>query len=152
MLAFRIKEGKKDNGGFYKRRLLEFENRVNVYYSCSGDILEEHFTKNMFKPKTLQLCQMEKLVAGGQNDWKQLGKIAIVGDLLRNENRQNVLRNVIKYKKGHVTKNTRRKDNECWTAGTPVIWDDDPSKAKTVTIKLAGIPDMLVSRVNGQDH
>ena len=74
-----------------------------------------------------------------QNDWKPEGTIY---------EKHPTLNYPVKFKKGHVTKNTTRNDNECWTAGTPVVWNDgeDPSKAKTVTVPLAGIPDMLVSR------
>ena len=32
--------------------------------------------------------------------------------------------NRIEYTKGNITKNTNRKDNECWTAGTPVTWEE----------------------------
>jgi hypothetical protein len=79
-------------------------------------------------------------VGGGhQNDWKPQGTIY---------EKHPTLNNPVKFKKGRVTENTTRNDNECWTAGTPVVWNDgeDPSKAKTVTVPLAGIPDMLVSR------
>ena len=74
-----------------------------------------------------------------QNDWKPEGTIY---------EKHPTLNNPVKFKKGRITKNTTRNDNECWTAGTPVVWNDgeDPSKAKTVTVPLAGIPDMLVSR------
>ena len=87
--------------------------------------------------------------AGGQNDWKRLGKIAIEETSYENGNPQKVS-TVIEYKKGNITENSRRTDNEFWSAGTPVTWDDDPSKAKAVTIELAGIPDMLVTKVNGK--
>ena len=86
---------------------------------------------------------------GGQNDWKRLGKIAIDEISYGNGNLEKVS-TVIEYKKGNITENSRRTDNEFWSAGTPVAWDEDPSKAKAVTIELAGIPDMLVSRVNGK--
>jgi len=82
----------------------------------------------------------EGAVSGGhQNDWKPEGTIY---------EKHPTLNNPVKFKKGRITKNTSRNDNECWTAGTPVVWNDgeDPSKAKTVTVPLAGIPDMLVSR------
>jgi len=86
---------------------------------------------------------------GGQNDWKRLGKIAIDETSYENGNLKKVS-TVIKYKKGNITKKSRRTDNEFWSAGTPVTWDDDPSKAKPVTTELAGIPDMLVTKVNGK--
>lgn len=74
-----------------------------------------------------------------QNDWKPEGTIY---------EKHPTLNYPVKFTKGRVTKNTTRNDNECWTAGTPVVWNDgeDPSQAKTVTVPLAGIPDMLVSR------
>jgi hypothetical protein len=74
-----------------------------------------------------------------QNDWKPEGTIY---------EKHPTLNYPVKFKKGRITKNTTRNDNECWTAGTPVVWNDgeDPAKAKTVTVPLARIPDMLVSR------
>jgi hypothetical protein len=80
-------------------------------------------------------------VSGGhQNDWKKLGTI-----YEKHPKRSNY---PVEFKKGNVTKNTTRNDNECWTAGTPVIWDDDkdPSTAKTITAPVGGVPDMLVSK------
>jgi hypothetical protein len=87
--------------------------------------------------------------AGGQNDWKKLGKIVIDETSYENGNFKK-FSTVIEYKKGNITENSRRTDNEFWSAGTPVMWNDDPSKAKPVTIELAGIPDMLVTKVNGK--
>ena len=80
-------------------------------------------------------------VSGGhQNDWKKQGSI-----YEKYPKRSNY---PVEFKKGNVTKNTTRNDNECWTAGTPVVWDDDedPSTAKTITAPVGGIPDMLVSK------
>jgi|SRR5688572_10862535 len=81
-------------------------------------------------------------VGGGhQNDFKPEGTIY--------EKRPDGSEYRITFKKGNVTKNTNRNDNECWTAGTPVTWEGyDTSKAKTITtpVKGAGIKDMLVSR------
>lgn len=83
----------------------------------------------------------EGSVGGGhQNDWKPEGTIF--------EKHPKLSANPIKFKKGYVTKNTNRNDNECWTAGTPVSWDDEKgtSTAKTITAPAGGIPDMLVTR------
>ena len=83
----------------------------------------------------------EGAVGGGhQNDWKPEGTIYV------KDSKQSSY--PVEFKKGYVTKNTTRNDNECWTAGTPVVWDDDedPSRAKPVTAPVGGIPDMLVSR------
>jgi len=91
-----------------------------------------------------------KVIPGGQNDWKTTGAIAIDEPVDENPTSKKSYRNVIGFTKGRITKNTTRNDNECWTAGTPVTWDDEPSKAKPVVIELAGIPDMLVTRVDGE--
>jgi|SRR6188508_2479642 len=83
----------------------------------------------------------EGAVGGGhQNDFKPEGTIY--------EKHPKQSSDPITFRKGHVTKNTNRNDNECWTAGTPVIWDDgaDPSTAKPITAHVGELPDMLVSR------
>jgi len=49
-LAFRIKKGKKTNVDF-TRHALEFENRVNVYYSCPEIFLKNTVLKKMFNLK-----------------------------------------------------------------------------------------------------
>jgi hypothetical protein len=80
-------------------------------------------------------------VSGGhQNDWKKQGTIY--------EKHPKRSSYPVEFTKGNVTKNTTRNDNECWTAGTPVFWNDgeDPSQAKTVIAPVGGIPDMLVSK------
>ncbi|HEX6226261.1 MAG TPA: hypothetical protein VFZ52_17705 [Chryseolinea sp.] len=84
--------------------------------------------------------QQGEVGGGHQNDWKKQGTIY--------EKHPKLSSSPVKFKKGNVTKNTNRNDNECWTAGTPVVWNDDqdPSQAKTITAPVAGIPDMLVSR------
>jgi len=83
----------------------------------------------------------EGAVGGGhQNDFKPEGTIY--------EKHPKSSSYPLKFIKGYVTKNTTRNDNECWTAGTPVAWDDgaDPSTAKPITAPVGGIPDMLVSK------
>jgi hypothetical protein len=84
--------------------------------------------------------QQGSVSGGHQNDWKPQGTIYVKTSKSGSY--------PIKFTKGNVTKNTTRNDNECWTAGTPVVWDDDedPSRAKPVTAPVGGIPDMLVSR------
>lgn len=78
--------------------------------------------------------------SGHQNDFKPEGTIF--------EKYPKESYNPVVFKKGHVTKNTTRNDNECWTAGTPVSWDEEkgPSSARTITAPVGGIPDMLVTR------
>ena len=75
-----------------------------------------------------------------QNDFKPEGTIY--------EKHPKLSSDPVKFRKGHVTKNTTRNDNECWTAGTPVTWDDgaDPSTAKPITARVGELPDMLVTR------
>ena len=84
----------------------------------------------------------EGAVSGGhQNDYKPQGTIYMKTSKSGSY--------PVKFTKGNVTKNTTRNDNECWTAGTPVAWNDgeDPSRARPITAPVEGaIPDMLVSR------
>jgi hypothetical protein len=84
--------------------------------------------------------QQGEVGGGHQNDWKPEGTIY--------EKHPKLSSYPVAFKKGNVTKNTTRNDNECWTAGTPVVWgdDEDPSQAKTITAEVGGISDMLVSR------
>lgn len=83
-----------------------------------------------------------KVGTGSQNDWKPIGTIILPP--YESVNNKKFTRT---FKKGKITKNTTRNDNECWNAGTPIVWKgDDISTAKPVTIALAGIPDMLVTR------
>lgn len=79
-------------------------------------------------------------VSGGhQNDWKPQGTIY--------EKHPKLSSSPVEFTKGNPGKTTTRNDSECWTAGTPVIWEgDDVSNAQVVTARVGGIPDMLVSK------
>jgi len=79
-------------------------------------------------------------VGGGhQNDWKPQGTIYEKHPKLSSDPEE--------FTKGNPGKTTTRNDSECWTAGTPVVWEgDDVSNAQVVTAPVGGIPDMLVSK------
>jgi hypothetical protein len=93
-----------------------------------------------------------KVISGGQNDFKPFGEIVFTDSPDENGSAEQSAgkryqRNTIAYRKGRVNQNTNRNDNECWSAGTPVTWEDDVQNAKTVTVKVPGsIDDMLVTR------
>ena len=79
-------------------------------------------------------------VGGGhQNDWKPQGTI------YEKHPKQNSYPEV--FTKGDATETATRNSSECWTAGTPVVWEgDDISNAQTVTAPVGALDDMLVSR------
>jgi len=92
-----------------------------------------------------------KVIPGGQNDFKPFGEIAVTEPSDEKATDKSIgkkyQRNTITYKKGRVNKKTNRNHNECWSAGTPVTWEDDVKTAKTITVKVPGsIDDMLVTR------
>ena len=74
-----------------------------------------------------------------QNDWKPEGTIY--------EKHPKLSSSPVKFTKGDKTTTATRNDSECWTAGTPVVWEgDDVSNAQAVTAEVGELPDMLVSR------
>jgi hypothetical protein len=75
-----------------------------------------------------------KVGSGDQNKWRPQGEIF-----------ETPPQGGISFEKRNAGPSARRKDSACWTAGTPVTWQGNPSNARVTTERVAGI-DMLVTR------
>jgi hypothetical protein len=75
-----------------------------------------------------------KVGSGDQNRWKPTGEIF-----------EDPPQGGTPFQKRNAGTSARRKDSACWTAGTPVTWQGNPSNARVTTKRVAGI-DMLVTK------
>jgi hypothetical protein len=74
-----------------------------------------------------------KVGSGDQNKWRPQGEIF-----------ETPPEGGIRFEKRNAGPLARRKHSACWTAGTPVTWQGNPSNARVTTERVAGI-DMLVT-------